>query len=490
MAVSTPAGRRAPFARLLVANRGEIAVRILRAAAELGIATLAVYAADDADCLHVHKADAAVPLRGSGVAAYLDVEQLVEVARAHGSDAVHPGYGFLSENPAFARACAAAGVRFVGPRPELLDVFGDKTRARSLAAGAGVPVLAGTAGPVDLAGAQAFFASLGPDAAVMLKAVAGGGGRGIRPVTRVDDLPAAFAAASREAATAVGDGAVYVEQLLRGARHIEVQILGDGTAVAHLGERDCSIQRRHQKVVEIAPSPGLAADLRQRLTAAAVAVGEAAGYSGVGTVEFLVGGEGFAFLEVNPRLQVEHTVTEEVTGVDLVRAQLLLAAGATLAELGLTQPPAPRGFALQARITTETVAPDGALQPAAGTIAAFDLPSGHGIRVDAGGYPGYRTSLRFDPLLAKLIVHAPDFPTLVAKAYRALCEADITGVGTNLALLRGVLADPSAGRLRDGQGAVLDEAARIAQVVEVLAGGAVPGAAAPLHGFGAGRVEP
>ncbi len=440
--------------RLLVANRGEIALRVVRAAAELGIATVAVHAEDDAAALHVYKADVAVALRGAGVAPYLDVTQLVTLAREHGCDALHPGYGFLSESPDLARACADAGIRFVGPRPELLEAFGDKTRARELAAAAGVPTLAGTPRPVTPAEAEEFLRSLGPDAAIVLKAVSGGGGRGIRRVHRVEDLPAAYERCASEATTSFGRGEIYAERLLSGARHIEVQLLGDGTgAVTHLGERDCSIQRRHQKLVEIAPSPGLSDVLREGLTAAAVRIGDEVGYENLGTVEFLVEGEEFAFLEVNPRLQVEHTVTEEVTGVDLVRAQLRLAGGATLDDLGLADPPVPQGVALQARIYAETVRPDGATVPAAGTVARFDLPSGNGIRVDAAGYPGYRTSLRFDPLLAKLVVHErAGFGTLVTKAYRALCETNITGVDTNVGFLRGLLADDefAAGRFDTG----------------------------------------
>ena len=336
------------FTRLLIANRGEIAIRIARAAADLGLPSAAVYATDDVDAPHVAKADTAVALRGGGVAAYLDIDDILRAAAEAGADAIHPGYGFLSENAAFAAACARQGVVFVGPSVETLESFGDKTRARRLAQDAGVPVLAGTDGPVDIEGARAFQRSLPAPGGVMVKAISGGGGRGMRRVTDPDGLAEAVRRSASEAGAAFGDDRVFVEELLAPARHIEVQILGDGTgAVTQLGERDCSIQRRNQKIIEVAPSPGLPGNVRSALLAHAVRLGESLRYSGLGTVEFLVSGERIAFIEVNPRLQVEHTITEEVTGVDLVRTQLRLAAGATLAELGLGQgmrrrPPASR----------------------------------------------------------------------------------------------------------------------------------------------------
>jgi acetyl/propionyl-CoA carboxylase alpha subunit len=438
------------FSRLLIANRGEIAVRIARAAADLGIPSVALFATDDADAPHVAKADSAVPLRGSGVAAYLDIDDVLRAAAEAGADAVHPGYGFLSENARFAAACTGAGLVFVGPAPEVLEQFGDKTRARELATRLGLPLPAGT-GPVDLAGAKAFQRE---HPAVMLKAVAGGGGRGMREVTDAAELPQAYARCASEAAAAFGDDRVYCEELLRPVRHVEVQIVGDGAAVVQLGERDCSIQRRHQKVVEVAPAPGLPDAVRAELLAAAVRVGEAVQYRGVGTVEFLVGRTKIAFCEVNPRLQVEHTITEEVTGVDLVRTQLELAAGRTLAELGLADPPAPGGVALQARISAGTVGPDGASTPSAGTRTAFELPAGRGVRVDAAGHVGYRTSLRYDPLLAKLVVHdrVPDLAALAARAGRALAECHIAGVDTDLDLLAGIVGHPAfaAGELDTG----------------------------------------
>ncbi|WP_308238109.1 biotin carboxylase N-terminal domain-containing protein [Phenylobacterium sp. J367] len=293
--------------KLLIANRGEIAVRIARTAAEMGVATVAVFSEDDAGSLHTRTADAATPLTGSGPAAYLDIAGVMRAAQVAGCDAVHPGYGFLSENAAFARACAEAGLAFVGPTPETLELFGDKGRARALARQCGVPVAPGTDGPTTLADARAFLAEHG---AVMVKAVAGGGGRGMRPVTALDELDAAWDRCASEAKAAFGDGDLYVERFLPRARHIEVQVIGDGAAVSHLWDRECSLQRQRQKVVEIAPADMLPAPLRERLFAHAVDLAGAAGYRGLGTIEFLVAGDEAVFIEANARLQVEHTVTE------------------------------------------------------------------------------------------------------------------------------------------------------------------------------------
>ncbi|WP_394764210.1 carboxyl transferase domain-containing protein [Phenylobacterium sp.] len=431
---------------LLIANRGEIAVRIARTAAEMGVATVAVYSEDDAASLHTRKADRAVGLKGSGPAAYLDIEQVVAAALAAGCDAVHPGYGFLSENAAFAQACAAAGLTFIGPTPETLALFGDKGRARALAQVAGVPVLPGTDGPTSLEDAKAFFASLGEGGAVMVKAVAGGGGRGMRPVMQPADLPSAYERCASEANAAFGNGDLYVEQFLPRARHIEVQMVGDGVTVSHLWDRECSLQRQRQKVVEIAPADVLPMALRERLFAAAVSLGKAAAYKSLGTVEFLVAGDRFVFIEGNARLQVEHTVTEEVLGLDLVRLQLEIAGGKTLGDLGLAQAdvPAPRGHAVQVRVNLETMGLDGSARPAGGLLSAFEPPSGPGIRVDGFGYAGYRTSARFDSLLAKLIVHAGagGLAGAVAKAYRALSEFRIEGSATNIGFLQSLLAQP------------------------------------------------
>ena len=433
--------------KLLIANRGEIAVRIARTAAEMGVATVALFSEDDAASLHTRTADEARALRGSGPAAYLDIAQVVEAAKAAGADAVHPGYGFLSENAAFARACGEAGLTFVGPSPETLELFGDKGRARALAQQCGVPVLPGTDGPTSLDEAEAFFAGLGEGGAVMVKAVVGGGGRGVRPVSEASELAAAFERCASEAKAAFGNGDLYVEQFLPRARHIEVQIVGDGASVSHLWDRECSLQRQRQKVVEIAPADMLAIDIRERLFGFGVTLGQAAGYRSLGTMEFLVDGDRTVFIEGNARLQVEHTVTEEVTGLDLVRLQLQIAAGQSLAELRLTQGevPAPRGHAVQARVNLETMAPDGSAKPAGGVLSTFEPPSGPGVRVDGFGYAGYRTSARFDSLLAKLIVHAGagGLSRAVAKAYRALSEFRIEGSATNIAFLQNLLAHPS-----------------------------------------------
>ncbi|MGH8012589.1 MAG: carboxyl transferase domain-containing protein [Candidatus Binataceae bacterium] len=435
---------------LLVANRGEIAIRVIRAAAEMGIRTVAVFSEDDANSLHTRKADEARPLKGTGAAAYLDIEQIIALAQAAGCDAIHPGYGFLSENPALARRCNETGIIFVGPGPEALELFGDKVRARGLASQCGVPVLRGTSEATTAAGAEAFFASLN-GGAMMIKAVAGGGGRGMRAVYRAEDIGEAFARCQSEARAAFGNGDVYVEQIMPRARHIEVQIAGDGATVVHLWERECSIQRRNQKIVEIAPSPSLPRHLRERLTEAAVRMAGAAHYNSLGTIEFLVGAAydaepAFAFLEANPRLQVEHTITEEITGVDLVKLQLELAGGRSLSELGLRQAdvPKPRGYAIQMRVNMETMAADGSTRPSGGTLNAFEPPSGPGLRVDTYGYSGYVTNPRFDSLIAKLIAYspAPDFTSAVNRAYRALCEFKIEGVATNLNFLRNLLRDP------------------------------------------------
>jgi len=436
--------------KLLIANRGEIAVRIARTAAEMGIATVAVYSEDDAASLHTRKTDEAHGLQGAGPAAYLDIAQIVDAARAFGCDAVHPGYGFLSENAAFARACAEAGLTFAGPTPETLELFGDKARARALARQCGVPVLPGSDGPAALDDARAFLTSLGEGGAVMVKAVAGGGGRGMRPAASPAELEQVFERCASEAKAAFGDGALYVEQFLPRARHIEVQIVGDGATVSHLWDRECSLQRQRQKLVEIAPADTLPDALRQQLLAAAVSLGEAARYRSLGTMEFLVDADHpsrFVFIEGNARLQVEHTVTEEVTGLDLVRLQLQIAAGRTLADLALTQDrvPQPRGHAVQVRVNLETMAADGSAKPAGGTLAVFEPPSGPGVRVDGFGYAGYKTSARFDSLLAKLIVHsgAGGLSRAVAKAYRALSEFRIEGSPTNIAFLQNLLAHPA-----------------------------------------------
>jgi len=435
--------------KLLIANRGEVAIRIARAAAELGIPTVAVYSDDDGRSRHLAVADQAIALGGSGPAAYLDAERIVAIARQAGCGAIHPGYGFLSENAAFARACAGAGIVFVGPEPASLELFGDKSRARELARRCEVPLLAGTAGPTSLREARAFLEELGEGAAVMVKALAGGGGRGIRAVHHPDELEDAFRRCQSEAKAAFGNGDLYLERLIRHARHLEVQVAGDGTGeVIHLGERECSIQRRHQKLVEVAPSPALTPVLREQLTDAALRMAGETAYASLGTFEFLVDADApedapvFAFMEANPRLQVEHTVTEEVTGVDLVKTQLRLAGGATLADLDLRQEnvPAPAGYAIQLRVNLETIGDDGEVHPSGGTLTAFEPPSGPGVRVDTFGYAGYTTSPAFDSLLAKLITHGRGgYREVVARARLALSEFRVEGVASNLPFLYNLL---------------------------------------------------
>lgn len=424
---------------VLVANRGEIAVRVIRAIHGCGGRAVAICPQDDDDSPHVRLADDVVLLPGVGVAAYLDGAAVIEAAVRSGCSAIHPGYGFLSENAAFAADCLAHRLTFVGPSPKTLELLGDKSRARAFATNNGVATLPGTDGPTSLAAAREFAEAHGP---VMLKALAGGGGRGMRAVTDPAALPEAFDRCTSEARQSFGNGDLYVERLALHPRHIEIQVVGDGIDVQHLYERDCSVQRRHQKLVEIAPSPSLSVPLRERIIESALALARTLGYTGLGTFEFLVDGDDYFFMEANPRLQVEHTVTEEVTGVDLVRTQLQIAGGATLADVGLTVPPRLQGFAVQARVNLETMAADGAPQPSSGTIGAFVLPSGPGVRVDTYGVPGYRVSPRYDSLIAKVIGRGQDFADAAARTAGALAEFVITGVPTNLDLLHGIVTDP------------------------------------------------
>ena len=436
-----------PIQRLLVANRGEIAVRILRTATEMEIATAAVHSADDVSSDHIQHADTVIPLDGVGPSAYLDIAQIVERAREHDVDAIHPGYGFLSENADFARACEDAEITFVGPTPAALALFGDKARARTLAGARGVPVLSGTDHAVDLDGARSFFEQLN-GRPMVIKAVGGGGGRGMRAIHDADEIADAFERCTREAESAFGNGALFVERFIPRARHIEVQIVGDQHgAVSHVGERECTIQRRYQKLIEIAPSPTLTASLRQRITDAAVELAEACGYSNLGTFEFLVDADthdDFAFIEANARLQVEHTVTEEVAGLDLVACQLRIADGATLADLGLSAPPALRGYAIQSRVNLERMRPDGEVRPAAGSLRSFRPPAGPGVRVDTYGYPGYAVNPNFDSLIAKVITRHPsnNFADSVRRAQRALDEFQLEGPDSNISFLQNVLAHP------------------------------------------------
>ncbi len=429
--------------RVLIANRGEIAIRVARAASGLGFESVGVFAPVDALNLHTRVVTEARPIGGSGVvdpvAPYLDAEALVKMALETGCNLVHPGYGFLSESATFAEATAAAGLTFVGPGPGALRLFGDKTRARSVAASLGIPVVPGSPPVGSAEEAAARAEELGYP--VMLKAAAGGGGRGIRLVPDPVAMAEAFERCRSEATAAFGDGSLFVEQLVQRPRHIEVQILADADGnTVHLHERDCSVQLRNQKVVEVAPAAGLDHAVRARILDDAVRLARAAHYVNAGTLEFLVApetGEHF-FIEGNPRIQVEHTVTEQVTGIDLVEAQLRIAAGASLAELGLADQVAvgtPRGYAVQARVVATGT----------GTISAYKEPSGPGVRVDSSGYLGYSPPPQFDPLLAKVICSSPAGAPLSAavdRTRRALDEFHLTGLPTNIGRLRAILSAP------------------------------------------------
>jgi pyruvate carboxylase len=443
----------AVFDKILVANRGEIAVRAFRAAVELGARTVAVFPWEDRNAVHRIKADEAhlIGERGHPVRAYLDIAEIVRVARLSGADAIYPGYGFLSENPALARAAAEAGLAFIGPPAATLELTGDKVRAVTAARDAGLPVLDAT--PPGDAVADVVAAGRDLGLPLFVKAVSGGGGRGMRRVERAEDLPGAVEAAMREAAGAFGDPRVYCEQAVPGPRHVEVQVLSDGSDVVHLHERDCSIQRRHQKVVEIAPAPALDPGVRAALHADAVALARSIGYVNAGTVEFLVATAGpdagrHVFIEINPRIQVEHTVTEEVTDVDLVAAQIRIAAGESLADLGLTQDRIRvEGTAMQCRITTED--PANGFRPDVGRMTTYRTPGGAGIRLDGGtAHAGAEISPYFDSLLVKLTTRGRDFPTARARARRALAEFRVRGVATNIPFLQAVVEDPdfAAGR--------------------------------------------
>lgn len=444
-------------ASLLVANRGEIALRIIRTAIELGMRTVAVYAEDDADSPHVHAADEAIGLPGAGPRAYLDQTAMLAAAKSSGASLIHPGYGFLSENAEFANACAAGGYTFVGPDARVLELLGNKTAARGAAMAAGVPVLPATEGPSSVEDVRAFFAAQA--GGIMIKALAGGGGRGMRKVHSADQIDDAYQRCAAEAQLGFGDPALFAEALRTDARHIEVQVVaapaGHQTHAHAVGDRDCSIQRRYQKLVEIAPAQGLSDELRRAVHQAAVRLCARVGLRGLATVEFLVTGEEFVFLEVNPRIQVEHTVTEETTGLDLVAVQLAIAGGASFYQLGLAsgiasdglevigEPAARRGIAIQLRVNTETFGPDFSVVPTAGTLTAFSPPSGPGVRVDTYGRAGLLISPQYDSLLAKLIVdvHGSSWQAAVRKARTALAEFGIEGVPTNIGLLRELLTD-------------------------------------------------
>ncbi|WP_409182569.1 pyruvate carboxylase [Amycolatopsis sp. VS8301801F10] len=432
------------FRKVLVANRGEIAIRAFRAGYELGAGTVAVFPHEDRNSLHRLKADEAYEIGEPGhpVRAYLSVEEIVKAAKKAGADAVYPGYGFLSENPDLAMACEEAGITFVGPSAEILELTGNKARAVKAAREAGVPVLGSSQPSSNVDELVAAADELGFP--VFVKAVAGGGGRGMRRVEDPALLRESIEAAAREAESAFGDPTVFLEKAVVEPRHIEVQILADGEGnVIHLFERDCSVQRRHQKVVELAPAPNLDPELRDRICADAVKFARQIGYRNAGTVEFLLDREGkHVFIEMNPRIQVEHTVTEEVTDVDLVQSQLRIAAGETLADLGLSQDKIYlRGAALQCRITTED--PANGFRPDIGMISAYRSPGGSGIRLDGGtAFSGTEISAHFDSLLVKLTCRGRDFRTAVGRARRAVAEFRIRGVATNIPFLQAVLDDP------------------------------------------------
>lgn len=436
--------------KVLVANRGEIAVRVIRAVSDLGMKSVAIYAQDDANSSHVHLADESVALDGIGASVYLDIDTIISIAKQVGADAIHPGYGFLSEHADFSQACEDADIVFIGPTPEQLTRFGDKAKAIQLAIECGVPIMASTKGDASLEEITDFFDAQGNNG-IVIKAVGGGGGRGMRVVTERDAIAEAYTRCKAEAKSAFGVDAVYGERLVVRARHIEVQIVGDGTSVIALAERDCTLQRRFQKLIEIAPSPTLLPALREQITQAALKMADHVGYRGLGTFEFLIeentDGQQVAavFIETNPRLQVEHTVTEQVTGLDLVAIQLGVAQGRTLQELGLdpANPPKAQGFSIQVRISAESTDAKGMAHQAQGSLTRFDPPSGLGVRIDTHAYDGYTPSPHYDTLLAKLIIthHSPNFADAARRLERALSEFHIAGIQTNLLLLRTLVSN-------------------------------------------------
>ncbi|HLW52150.1 MAG TPA: acetyl-CoA carboxylase biotin carboxylase subunit [Candidatus Angelobacter sp.] len=437
------------FKKVLIANRGEIAVRVVRACHEMGIRTVAVFSDVDRAALHVAQSDEAyligpAPARES----YLNIERVLETARRSGAEAIHPGYGFLSENAGFARACAEVGVKFIGPPAKAMELMGSKTRARQAMLAANVPCVPGSSKGLSLGEAEEVAAKIGFP--LMLKAAAGGGGKGMRLVRTAGELKSTYATAQSEALRSFNDAEVYIEKFIENPRHIEIQILGDEHGnVVFLGERECSVQRRHQKVIEESPSAFIDEDVRRRMGAVAVQAGRSAGYTNAGTVEFLVDAQrNFYFLEMNTRLQVEHPVTEMVTGLDLVHLQLRIASGEKLpfrqedVEL--------RGHAIECRIYAED--PDNNFFPSPGKITQLQRPSGPGIREDSGVYEGWTVPLDYDPMLSKLIAYAPDRSAALARMQRALSEYFIGGIRTNLPLFRRILENPdfAAARIDTG----------------------------------------
>ena len=428
------------FRKILIANRGEIAVRIIRACRELGIKSVAVFSEVDRNSLHVRLADEAYPIGPApSRESYLCLDKLMDVARRTGCDAVHPGYGFLAENPALPRACADASLTFIGPSAEAMEALGSKTAGRSLARGVDVPTVPGTNEAIENPGeARALAQRMGYP--VLLKAVAGGGGKGMRLVSNDEEFLSSFRDASSEAMNAFGNPSVFLEKYLEKPRHIEIQILADAHGrVVSLGERECSVQRRHQKVIEEAPSPIMTPELRKRMGDAAVRIARAGGYVNAGTVEFLVDAHyNYYFLEVNTRLQVEHPVTEQVTGLDLVKLQIAIAAGHRLpfAWESIT----PRGHAMEVRLYAED--PENNFFPSPGKILSRRAPSGPGIRLDEGVYSGWTVPMDYDPLLAKLIAWGNSREETIARLRRALEEYSVTGIKTNTALFRRILVEP------------------------------------------------
>ena len=428
------------FKKILIANRGEIAVRILRACRELGIPTVGVFSDVDRTSLHVRLADEAYPIGPAAAReSYLSIDKILDVARKSGCDALHPGYGFLAENPALARACTDAGITFIGPSADAMETMGSKTAGKQLARRADVPTVPGMDNPIENPEeAQALARSMGYP--VVLKAVSGGGGKGMRVVTNDAGFAAAWRDASSEALNAFGDARVFLEKYLLGPRHIEIQIFADAHGrVVSLGERECSVQRRHQKVIEEAPSPVVTPELRKRMGDAAVRLARAGGYVNAGTVEFLVDADlNYYFLEVNTRLQVEHPVTEQVTSLDLVKLQIAIAAGHRLPFAWETI--TPRGHAMQVRLYAED--PDNNFFPSPGQIISRHAPTGPGIRLDEGVYEGWTVPMEYDPLLSKLIAWGNSREETIARLRRALDEYTITGIRTNVSLFRRILAEP------------------------------------------------
>ncbi|MBM4060867.1 MAG: ATP-grasp domain-containing protein [Planctomycetes bacterium] len=490
-----------PFRRVLIANRGEIALRVVRGLRELGIESVAVHSDVDARCAHVLHADHAVPLGGNtATESYLDVQKVLAAAKASDAEAIHPGYGFLSENAGFARAVRDAGLVFVGPNPEAMDRLGGKKTAREEAIAAGVPVIPGIEHDDGDASLVAAAQQLGLP--VMVKASAGGGGRGMRLVEREQDLADAIAAGRREAKAAFGDDRMIVERLVLPARHVEIQLIGDRHGhVVSLHERECSVQRRNQKVLEESPSAVVDEALRQRMGDCAVALAKRVGYDNAGTAEFLLDDQGrFYFLEVNARLQVEHPVTELVTGVDLVHLQIHVAAGGKLADALAGVDLRPRGHAIEARICAES--PEAGYMPAAGQLRLVKEPEGPGIRVDSGVYTGWEVPQYYDSLLAKLIVWAPDRATACARLSQALRETAYLGIPTNVDFLRRIVDDTAfrCSRLRTDMLKLRPELAEgpkeppedLALAAAVLCQAVAPrgGAAAPAGGGAALGQDP